>query len=199
MAEDLQGLLDKIQSEGLEKAEEQKNQIIQNANTRAAQIIADAEARAEFILKDAAAEAEALQNKANVTIRQAARDILLALKADLLRRLQDVVKQCAGEAMTPAVMAEMIRKIAENYALQKDDKVEVILSSRDFSKVSEQLSAALLQNLKAQPVIYMGQNFSGGLQIGFRDQDVFLDFSDEALADILCEFVGPKLTAVIKN
>ena len=199
MAEDLQGLLNKIQTEGLQKAETQKNQIIQEAEAQAAQIIAQAEAQAAAIRKEADEYAASEENKANIAIRQAARDIVIALKADILKRLQDVVKQCAGEAMTPAVMAEMIKKMAEAYALQKDSEIEVILSPKDFSETARQLNAALLQNLKAEPVIHMGQNFSGGLQIGFKDQDVFLDFSDEALADIICEFVGPKLTAVIKN
>ena len=44
-----------------------------------------------------------------------------------------------------------------------------------------------------------GRGFSAGLKIGFQGGDVFFDFSDDALAEIICEFVGPKLAAVLKG
>ena len=61
------------------------------------------------------------------------------------------------------------------------------------------LKSALLADLKANPKINLTNEFGAGLQISFADNEVFFDFSDEALADILCKFVGPKLVAVIKG
>ena len=47
MAEDLQGLLNKIHTDGIQKAEEEKAAIIADAKKEAAKIIADAKAQAE--------------------------------------------------------------------------------------------------------------------------------------------------------
>ena len=57
----------------------------------------------------------------------------------------------------------------------------------------------LLADLHARPKISVGHDFQAGLQIGFSGEDVFLDFSDDTLSEIICEFVGPKLAAVLKG
>ena len=44
MTEDLQGLLNRIQEDGLQKSEAERTRIIADAEAKAAQIIADAEA-----------------------------------------------------------------------------------------------------------------------------------------------------------
>ena len=48
-------------------------------------------------------------------------------------------------------------------------------------------------------MIRISSGVSAGLQIGFKGTDVFLDFSDEALADVICAYVGPKLAAALKG
>jgi len=140
-----------------------------------------------------------MEEKSKIVIQQAARDILNALKADILARLRNVVKQCAGNAMTPEYMAKLISEMAAAYAKNGNAGMEVVLSGRDFEASEAALKAALLNHLKANTEISMGQNFASGLQIGFKGSDVFLDFSDEALADVLCEFVGPKLAAALRK
>ena len=47
MAEELQGLLDKIQTEGIEKAESEKSKIIAEAKAEAARIVGEAKKQAE--------------------------------------------------------------------------------------------------------------------------------------------------------
>ena len=120
MAEDVQGLLEKIHSDGIAKAEQEKEAILAAANKDAARIIAEAKAEAETLSQNAQSEAEAFRQKAAEAIRQAARDTALALKADLLARLNAVVKTCVGEAMTPEVMEQIILKMAESYGKSSD-------------------------------------------------------------------------------
>ena len=59
--------------------------------------------------------------------------------------------------------------------------------------------AGLNEDLRARTKILGETEMNGGLQLGFRDGDVFLDFTDEALADLLCAYVGPKLAAILKG
>ena len=61
------------------------------------------------------------------------------------------------------------------------------------------LKGSLLADLKANPVIRINADAASGLQIGFKDSDVFLDFTDEALCDVICAYVGPKLAAALKG
>ena len=201
MAEDVQGLLDKIHQDGIAKAQQEKDAIIAAAKKEAAQIIADAKAKAEDLQKKAQAEAAAGQDKANAAIRQAARDTVIALKTDLLTKLKNVTRSCIAEAMTPEVMKQIILTMAQAYAKDANagDSLEVLLPKKEQEQAEAFLKAQLLAELKADPVIELTNEFNSGLQISFRDNDVYFDFSDDALAEVLCRFVGPKLTAVIKD
>lgn len=198
MAEDIQGLLEKIHTDGIQKAETEKAAIIASAREEAARIIAAAKAEAETYTNKAKQEAEASEKKAAEVIRQAARDTVIALKADLLAKLNNVAHACIADAMTPEMMEQLILEMAKTYAADTGS-VELLLPQKEQDKAATYLKAKLLEKLKAQPVINLTNDFNSGLQISFRDSDVYFDFSDDALAEIICRFVGPKLAAVIKG
>lgn len=201
MAEDLQGLLNKIHTDGIQKAEEEKAAIIADAKKEAAKIIADAKAQAETDSEKAKAFAAAEQDKAFKAIQQASRDAVIALKADLLAKLNAVARDCAAKAMTPGLMGQIILEMAKAYRQNpsSDAGIELLLPQKEQGEVEGVLKSALLADLKANLKINLTNEFGAGLQISFADNEVFFDFSDEALADILCKFVGPKLAAVIKG
>ena len=163
--------------------------------------MAAAKEEAETLMRNARSEAEADQRKASETIRQAARDTVIALKTDLLARLNAVVKNCIGEAMTPEVMEQIILKMAEAYGKSADaaDSLEILLPKKEQEQAEAFLKGRLLAELKANPEISLTNEFNSGLQISFRGTDVYFDFSDDALSEVICRFVGPKLTAVIKG
>ena len=200
MAEDIQGLLNRIQSEGIEKAEAEKKQILENAKQQAEAILAAAKAEAEEIVKNAKAEAEINTNKGKAAVKQAARDVLLSLQADLQNRLEAIVKAGVGAAMTPELMGQIVLKMAEKYLSNPgNDTVEMLLSANDAAALEAGLKAGLLADLKEKPEIQISSNFSSGLKIGVKGSDLFFDFSDEALTEIICNYTGPKLAAMIKG
>jgi len=199
MTEDLQGLLNRIQEDGLQKSEAERTRIIADAEAKAAQIIADAEAKAAETEKKAAQEAAALQTKAEESIRQAARDIIIALRSEMQQRLQSVTKACIGQAMNQNLMVALIYEMAKKYAENPADKLEVLLPASALEQLESGLLNALGQDLASRTKILGEPELESGLQIGFRDGSVFLDFSDEALSNLICSYIGPKLTAILKE
>ncbi len=202
MAEELQGLLDRIQSEGIAKAEAEKTKIVEDAKAEAAKIVAAAKEEAASIVKKANEDAEISVTKGNAAIKQAARDVLIALRADIEARLKNLVTESIGEAMTPETMGKIILEMVKAYSVKKpsgDATVELLLSQKDADAMTALFKGALLAQLQANPVIRISSDVSAGLQIGFKGTDVFLDFSDEALADVICAYVGPKLAAALKG
>lgn len=199
MAEDLQGLLNRIQNDGLQKAETEREKIIAEAKAEAEKIVSAAKAEAAALEKQAADHAASMQERAKITIQQAARDIVIGLKTELQERLLRITKNTTGAAMTPQLMAQLVAIMAEAYAKESASGIELILSQKDLDNLEQGLFASLNADLKNKCEISLGNDFSAGLKIGFKDSDIFLDFSDEALADVICEFVGPKLAALIKG
>ena len=199
MSEELQGLMNKIQAEGLEKAETERARLVAEAKAEADAIIAEAKAQADKIRKDAEADAEASRKKADAAVRQAARDVVISLKDDFQEKLRAVVREAAAQAMTPEAMAGLIAKIAGQFAASAASGAEVILPAREREEAAQKLIGCLPDVLKKNSTVQLGRGFAAGFKIGFNNSEVFLDFSDEALADVICEFVGPKLAAVIKS
>ena len=202
MAEELQGLLDKIQSEGIAKAEAEKNAVIESAKAESAKIIENAKKEAAEIIRKAEENAEMSRTKGAAAIQQAARDVIIALRADMENRLKKLVSDCLGEAMTPELMGKIILEMVKAYREKNPNgeaTVELLLQQKDAAALEKYLKSGVLKDLKANPVISVGGDFSSGLQLGFKGEDVFLDFSDDALTDVICAYVGPKLAASIKG
>ena len=199
MAEELQGLLNRIQQDGIEKSEAERAKIVADAEAKAAKIIADAEAKADAVVKDAEAQSAALEKKAKESIRQAARDVVIALKSEMQDRLNRVAKNAVGEALTPEQMAGIVQEMVKSYAANPTDNIEILLPEGSRNRLESGLMNALAADLRDRAKILGEPELEGGLQIGFHDGEVFLDFSDDALADRICSYIGPKLSAILKD
>jgi V/A-type H+-transporting ATPase subunit E len=202
MAEELQGLLDKIQEEGIKKADDEKGKIISSARKEADDILSSARKDADSIVKKAKDDAANSERRAKAAIQQAARDIILALKDDILKRLNKVAKLAVDEAMTPEMMAKIIEQMVKGFcgkSSEKEIKIEAIVNKKDLEKAEKIFNGQLLEDIKANPQISVGSDISGGLKIGFSDSDILFDFSDESLAGLICQFIGPKLAAMISE
>lgn len=115
--EDLQSLLEKINRDGVEKAEAEAARIIAEAKAKAEAIVKGACAEGEKTKAEAEKAAEASAARAAETIRQSARDVVLGVKdalTALFERLllQDVNQALADEKTAVALVAEAIRELA---------------------------------------------------------------------------------------
>lgn len=200
MSEELQGLLDKINKEGIAKAEEQQNEIISKANKEAEKIIKNAKAKADEIIKKSENEANKNQERANATIKQAARDIIIELNTSLQSRMEECVKDLVADAMTPELMGDIIKKMAEEYIKGSKDttSLKLIFPQKTLNETVDRLKKTFSESFKEKPEIFAGYDFAAGLKVGFKGSDVFFDFSDEALTEMICEYIGPRLAAVLK-
>ena len=111
--EDLQSLLEKINRDGVEKAEAEAKKIVAAAQAKADEIVKNAQAAAAKAKAEAQTESEAYAARAAETVRQSARDIILGVKdavTALLEQLltKDVDRALADEKTATALVAEAI-------------------------------------------------------------------------------------------
>lgn len=201
MAEELQGLLERIHSEGVQKAETEKDALIAKAKEEAQGIVAKATEEAETLRRRAEDDAAKSREKAEATIRQAARDIIISLETELNQRLASCVKGLVAEAMTPELMSDIVKRMLKAYAADKSDepKLELILPAKDLDAMSQALKQNLAMDVKSQPEFFRGLDFAAGVKVGFKGDDVFFDFSDSAVTELIMSYVGPRLAATIKG
>lgn len=201
MAEELQSLLEKIQREGIEKAAAERDEIVNKANAEAAAILAAARAEAEKMRADAANDAEALKKRAESAIRQAARDILLELKSELQRRVAAVTRNRMDAALSSEFIAGLVREIA-TAALSSADKaasgkLEVMVGPAKCEEVAKLITASVGADLVEKMTIFPNAAAGRGLKVSVEGNEVFFDFSDAALTEMICEYAGSRISAVI--
>jgi len=80
MSERLNELLQKINQDGVKKAEEKAKAIETEANLKAEKILNEAKSKSEKIIQLANAEAEKVRLSGEATLKQASRDLILRLK-----------------------------------------------------------------------------------------------------------------------
>ena len=198
MSEDLQSLLDKINADGIQKAEAESAKIIADAKAEAARIIADARAESSKITADAEAAAETFKARAVSGARQAARDIVLQLRADLAARVNEIVSGAASEVLTPEFMTQLIKMLADKFVASPDAEVTVRCAVKDLAALDAALKGALADSLKKAPVLIASPEISAGIQIDFSEDNCYFDFTEAAVTELMAAYAGEQLAAVFK-
>ena len=196
MSEELQSLLEKINAEGVRKAENERGAILAKARAEAAEIVAEAERRAAETTARAESESAALRSRAENAIRQAARDLVLELKHELESRLNAAVGGAAKAALTPELMTEIIRALAERFAADPEGEITVLAAVRETAALDAALKGALASSLKAKPVVLADAGISGGVEVKTQGDELYFDFSLEALTEVLAAYVGGRVAEI---
>jgi len=97
--EDLQNLLEKINREGVEKADAEAKRIIDDAQAKAAALLKKAQDEAARVKADADKEAVASAERARESVAQAARDVVLGVKDALTSLFEKVLVKEVDKAL----------------------------------------------------------------------------------------------------
>ena len=133
--EDLQGLLEKINRDGVEKAEAEAKKIVEAAKAKADALVKDALAQATRAKADAEKSAAAYSERAAETIRQTARDITIGVRdavTALLENLlaKDVDTALGDEATARAIVASAIEDLTGPGEIRCGEKLAAALKSQ---------------------------------------------------------------------
>ena len=191
MAEELQQLLEKIQRDGVDKA-----------NAEAAAIVAKAKAEAEALVKkaqeDAAAaeakgkaDAEAYAARARETIAQAARDTVLKVKEDVTKLLTQLLAQDVSAALATEAVPLAAAAVKE---LVTGSGAEVAASAKLVDVLRAQLAAQAQNGVKVVAAEMTGAGFTVKLDNGRVEHD----FTDAAIAGALAQRLRADLAALLK-
>lgn len=201
MAEELQNLLDKIHNEGIKKAEAERDAMLADARKQTEELVCKAREEADAVRKQAELDREALEKRAESAIRQAARDIILALKEELKRRLAAIVKNNVDGALTPEFMAKLIGEIVSG--VKRDPErasgaaINIMVAPAHLTELEKALRASLAADLAASTELFPNQAAGHGFKISTSGNQVFFDFSDAALTEMISAYAGSRVGAII--
>lgn len=199
MGEELQSLIEKIQRDGVERAEREAAEILSQAKERAEGIIAEAQKRAEE--RAAAAERQAAHSALAGTraLEQAARDVILAAGRALGHAFQEIIGGSVTAGISDDVLRDAIRRMLRAYAERgmTESRIEILLSAKDQTSLREALMREFAAAAKGGLEISAQDGLAAGFKLKLEDGRVTHDFSSDAIAEAISAFLGPGLAEIV--
>jgi len=195
MAEELKHLIEQIQKEGVEKANEEASTIISQAKEKAAKIISEADEKAHAALLKAKTESDAFAERSVKTLEQAARDLLITVG----QGCEKVVTETLGKKVDSALSGDLLEKMILSVVSQNTgSSIQLTVSESD--KAALTIFCANAAKTSGQSIALQSDSeVLSGFKIGFKDQNVYLDFSGEAVAEALASFLRPELAKTVSG
>ena len=197
MAEQLQHLIDRIRQEGVENGEKTAEALIADAKKKAAAIVAEAQKKAQEATAKAEADAKAFAERGRQTLQQAARDLLISIGGSVGRVVSGVVDAKVGAVLTPETVGQMLVKLAASYG--SAENLTVALGEADAAALKGGVSKEVNDMLAKGLQIESDREIFKGFRLGTKGGQVFHDFTKEAIAESLANFLRPDLADVVKK
>ena len=200
MPAQVQELIDKIKSEGIEVAQKKAQEIETLAQKKAQEIIFIAQKSAEKLIFEANSEIKKSQEASQIAIKHAGRDTLLALHKEINRILNKIIVQSISAALTPEHLSQIISTAVKNYV---DDpstaSIKVVLNPADLENLKNGYIEKLKIEIKRPIQFQSSDDIHKGFTISFDGGKSSFDFSDASLAEYLGSYVNEEVAAILKE
>jgi len=193
----LESLIEKIKKDGVEQAQRTSQEITEKANQDAAAIIDKAKGEAQRLLDEGKKNVAKLRSNAEKSIQQAARDLTLTLKEQLISLFDRLLKRKISQELSPDFLKELIVKIVDKWSSEKKEVMQILVSEKDKKKLEELLFQEFKEEAKNKIDIKISKTIQKGFRIGIKGENVYYDFTDESILEALKEFLSPSLASIL--
>jgi V/A-type H+-transporting ATPase subunit E len=198
MAEELQPLLDQIRKEGVDKAQTEAALILSQAKEQAAKTVREAEDKAKALIAKAERDAEVFTQRSIATLEQAARDVLITVGQGIENILSEIVTQSVDEVLGIEVLEKMMVSMAASCAQQHGEtRIELLVSEADQAEIVKFFASKYSNKMIHGIELHVDNEILKGFKVSFADDHVYLDFTEEAIAEALTAFLRPKLAEIV--
>lgn len=198
MSEELKGLIEKIQIEGVQAAEEKAKAIIDEARRQAAAILEKANRDTQKLMQEANERIAKSEGAGRLALQQAGRDTMISLKKEINSLLDKIMRASIQEALKPVELGKIIAGLIKEIGHKHTEGVEITLKKEDIEKIDKGFLNELKDEIKKGVVLRPSDGISAGFLISFDSGKSHFDFTDKALADYLVNYLKPKLQEILK-
>lgn len=195
----LQELVDKIKKEGIEAAQAEIKSQKAQAENQAQSIVEKAQKEAADIIAKAKEEAERFKTAGNTALEQASRNLILAFKAEIETLLEKIIKQELKTSYTKDVLKETLTTLIKGALDSKSGNIELIVGEQDLQALESFFTDKLKTQLNKGITLKSSRNIGAGFHIASKDGSAYYDFSDEAVAEMLANYLNPRLAEILKT
>jgi V/A-type H+-transporting ATPase subunit E len=197
----VQTLVDKIYQDGIEKVNQERDQIIKNAEKKATEIIEEAKQKAEQLLTTAKQESLLQRNQVLTDMKLGSNQLL----SDLKQKINDLIIHKLTESSVKDIMDnenfinELLRDLIQQWRAQFDgqNSYEVILPEGKEKTLSIYLEQQIPNIFKDEVHLKEHSEVLNGFIIHHRQQKISISFTEEDFRQYLKTFLKPKTFALL--
>ncbi len=193
----LKELLEKINKEGVQDAEQKASEIVSGAENKAGKIVAEAEKKAEKIIADAKAEAAKAEAGGKAAITQAGRDLVLKTKTEIEKLFNSIIEGEIKDIYKGKVLEDAVVTVVKSWS--KDSAAAVQLAEKDLKELESGLKSKLAAELKAGFEIKPFSGIESGFRVSEKDGSAYYNFTSEGIAEVFSALLNPKLAEIVKE
>jgi len=199
MAAELQSLLEKIQSEGVDKAQAKAASILAEAEKAAAAKIAEAEKAAEAPLAKAEADAAVLRERSEQAVRQAARDVVLDVGQSIRQTLERVLLKDVDAALSGDFLETFLATLVKGFAASPDAAggIQALVAPDQAERLAAYAKARLASAVAGGLLISPDRDVKAGIRVMLAGGRVEHDFTDAAIQAAMSRLMSPALTTMV--
>lgn len=198
MAEEIKGLIEKIQQEGIKVAEEEAKAILEEVKREAATILERANSDAQKLIQEANERIAKTEEASRLALKQAGRDTVISLRKEINSLLDKIMRSAIQETLKPQELGKIISDLIKEISQKHKEGVEITLKKEDREKVEKGFLSQLKGEIKKGIVLKSLEEISAGFLISFDSGKSHFDFTDKALAEYLAVYLKPKLLELLK-
>ncbi|HAJ56381.1 MAG TPA: hypothetical protein DCL35_01270 [Candidatus Omnitrophica bacterium] len=199
MSEQIKELIEKIQQEGVKAAEDKARAIIDEAGLQAQAIIKEAQKEAQSIILGAQDRAAKMEESGRASLKQAGRDMLLSLRAEINEMLGRMVRERVREALGVEELSQILGRIIKEAGVHEKAEVVVTMKKEDAEKLEKGFLAELKSQVHRGIKIASSDAMHGGFTISYDSGRSLFDFTDKALEEYIVALLSPKLAEVLRG
>lgn len=201
MSEELQSLLDRIEKDGVAKANAQAAEIVSQAEARAADLVAKAETDAANLMTKAEEDSKAFEVRSAKALEQAARDVILSVERRVAAIFARIAKEEVNQALDTDTVRQCVSTLIESYikADAEGARLAVTLSDSQKADVLAHLSQKFQEQLAEGVTIEGSDAIGAGFKVALTDKEVEHDFTGDAVAEALGALLRADLASILKG
>jgi len=196
MTQEIKNLISKINEEGIKAAEAKAKEIEGLAAVKAEKIVKKAKAEAEQIISQAKIEIARMQESSQDLLKQAGRDVILALKGEINAVLEKLISSGVRQALNLEELTKILTALIENHSGK--EKIVITLNAEDARKLEKSFLEGLREEVKKGIALRHSQDIQAGFVISYDSGKSGFDFSDKGLVEYIGSSLKPKLKEILQ-
>ena len=199
MQSKLQELTDKLYSEGVQKANEEAESILEKARQEAEKIVEEAQQEAKVKMEEADKQAVETQRNIEAEIKLASQQAISSLRQKIGNSITvDVAEPTLKEVFADKEYVQsLIAQVVEGWAKTGNFDINVVLAEADKADLEKKLAKSFAAEMNKGLTFEFDSAVKAGFKVGPQDGSYVISFTEGDFQNFFKSFLRPKTNQLL--